>query len=96
MAILIPEIEIHNTLKAVLELIRLDFKQRSNEQDTILYKLLGANKLQRYELFEQAKTVFLEEEDNPRFLDVQMFFNMKRASIPTIHITLPSENPGQD
>lgn len=96
MAILIPEIEIHNTLKAVLTLIRLDFEQRSNEQDTILYKLLGANKLQRYELFEQAKTVFLVKEDNPRFLDVQMFFNMKRASIPTIHITLPSENPGQD
>lgn len=94
--ILIPEIELHITLKAILELIRDDFSNQSNEQDTILYKLLGTNKLQRYSLFEQAKTVFLAKETDPRFLDVQMFFNLKRASIPTIHITLPSEQSGQN
>jgi len=96
MAIFIPEIELHNTLKAILTLIREDYESRSNKEHTLLYKILGSNRLQRYNLYEQGKKVFLAKEDDPRFLDVQMFFNMKRASIPTIHITLPSEQAGQD
>lgn len=96
MAIFIPEIELHNTLKAILTLIREDYENRSNKEHTLLYKILGSNRLQRYNLYEQGKKVFLAKEDDPRFLDVQMFFNMKRASIPTIHITLPSEQAGQD
>lgn len=96
MAIFIPEIELHNTLKAILTVVREDYESRSNKEDTLLYKILGSNRLQRYNLYEQGKKVFLAKEDDPRFLDVQMFFNMKRASIPTIHITLPSEQAGQD
>lgn len=58
---------------------------------SLLYRLLFGSSVQRYKLFEQAKTIFITTEDDPRHLDVNMFFNAKRAAIPTIHITLPSE-----
>lgn len=94
--IIIPEVQLFNTIKNILNYIRVDFEGHSNEQDTLLYRILGDNQLQRYEMFTQAKTVFLAEKDNPRILDVNMFFNLERAGIPTIHITLPAEQPNKD
>lgn len=65
------------------------------EPDTtksILYRLLVDNGVQRYKLFEQCVTLLINnDEHSARFLDVNLFFNAKRASIPTMHITLPSE-----
>lgn len=96
MQILVPEVEIFNTIKKILKYIHTDFEGRGDEQDSLLYKILGTNKLQRYDFFKQAKEVFLKKSDDPRFLDVNMFFNLERASIPTIHITLPAEQPSKD
>ncbi len=96
MAVLVPEIQIFNAIKTILAFIKKDFDAHVNEQDTLLYRLCGENQLQRYNFFEQAKAVFLAKEDNPRFLDVNVFFNLERASIPTIHITLPAEQSDKD
>ena len=62
-----------------------------DESKTLLYRILSDQNIQRYKLYEQGKAVFLATTDNPRILDVNMFFNSGRAHIPTIHITLPSE-----
>jgi len=96
MGVLVPEIQIFNAVKAILEFIRTDFDNFDNEEDTLLFRICGDNNLQRYNFFEQAKTVFLAKPDNPRFLDVNVFFNMERANIPTIHITLPAEQSDKD
>lgn len=91
--IFIPEILIHTSLKNLIKFIRDDYNANiADVQKSLLYRLLGTNKIQRYDLAEQAAAILITNTDNPRHLDVNMFFNAKRASIPTIHITLPSES----
>lgn len=93
MAIVIPEIILFNAIKNVLTLIRKDYNDNiADTTKSFLYRILVGNKIQRYNLFEQAVTVLITNETDPRHLDVNLFFNAKRASVPTLHITLPSEN----
>src|ERR1035437_5563026 len=91
--ITVPELIILDQFKRVLKLIRDDYN--NNIADTtrsLLYKVLAGNSLQRYKLFEQSIAVLITTENDPRHLDINMFFNAKRAAIPTIHITLASES----
>ena len=91
----IPEIILLNAFKKTLKLIRDDYNSTLSFNDTtksILYRLLNGNDVQRYKLFEQAVAVLITKEDSPRHLDINLFFNAKRATIPTLHITLPSES----
>src|ERR1035437_8156589 len=93
--ITVPEIILLNSFKNVLKLIRSDYNTSVTNGDTtksILYSLLNGNNVQRYKLFDQAVAVLITTEDNPRHLDINLFFNAKRAAIPTLHITLPSES----
>lgn len=96
MEIIVPEIIIFNTLKNILSFIREDFKANTDSEKTFLFRILGNLNLQRYGYFEQAKQVFVSETDNPRHLDVNMFFNSNRAAIPTLHLMLSSEKKGGD
>lgn len=91
--ILIPEILIHTSLKNLIEFIREDYNTNiSDPTKSLLYKLFDTNKLERYLMAEQAVSLLITKTDNPRHLDINLFFNAKRAHIPTIHITLPSES----
>lgn len=97
--LLTPEIILFNTFKAVIKAVRDDYAANvADNTKSLLYQVLYNNsattndgKIQRYNLFEQAVKVFITTEDDLRHLDVNLFFNAKRASIPTLHITLPSE-----
>mgnify|MGYP000859487121 CR=1 FL=1 len=89
-----PEIILLNSFRNLFNHLRKDHADclaAGDETKSILYLVTVDNALQRYNLFEQAKTVFLIQDDNPRYLDVNLFFNAERASIPTLHITIPSE-----
>lgn len=95
MALTIPEIIILNSFKSVLKLIRKDYRDCVTAGDntkSLLYRLLNGDEIQRYKLFEQSIAVFITKESDPRHLDINLFFNAKRAPIPTLHITLPSES----
>ena len=94
--IISPEIIIFNTLKSVLKHIRLDYDAKVNKSESLLGLMLEGLSIQRYDFLTQAESVFITLEDNPRHLDVNMFFNASRASIPTIHITLPSEDSAEN
>ncbi len=93
---IIPDIIILDAYKAVIAFLRRDLSEKENEEDTILYKILGSNFLQRYGLFEQAKAIFNDDVDNPRKIDINMFFNMSRLGLPTVHIMMHSESPESD
>ena len=91
----IPEISLLSAFRNVLKLIRKDYNDcvvAGDETKSILYLITGVNELQRYKFFEQAKTLFITTENDPRHLDVNIFYNAKRLGIPTWHITLPSES----
>lgn len=93
---IIPDIILLDAYKNVLRLLREDLDSKADETQTLLYQILGTNTLQRYEMFEQAKAIFNDDVDNPRKLDVNLFFNARRQGIPTIHITLHSEQSNEN
>ena len=93
MAIILPELILLDGIKKLLTLIRTDYQNNiADTTQSLLYRILNGNNLQRYKMFDQAVSVFITKPDDPRNLDVNLFFNAKRASIPTLHITLPSES----
>lgn len=92
MLIIVPEIIIRDTVQKTLELIKQDYNNNVNEQNTILYKLLADQKLGRYGLFEQAKSIFIKQDSDPRKISVNVMFNRDKIGPPAIHITLPSED----
>lgn len=92
--IVIPETTIHQSLEKGLNYIKLNYQANiATPQKSWLYKVLQTEQFQRYNFFENAKTVFLAKKDNPRKIECNLFFNLERAHIPTIHVTLPGLTP---
>lgn len=92
--ILLPEVVLYNTLKAIVSLLREDLKENATEDEkTILYKILGIDeegepiKMNLYNYFVQAKKMIL----TPQNLSVNFGYNQEVAKIISLHILLPSE-----
>lgn len=92
--ILLPEIVIYNTLESIVKLLRDDLKKnKDNEQESILYKILGVDEegqpiqMNMYNYFKQAKKIV----SLPQNLSVNFGYNQEVAKIISLHILLPSE-----
>lgn len=92
--ILLPEVVLYNTLKAIVRLLREDLEENATEDEkTILYKILGIDeegepiKMNLYNYFVQAKKMIL----TPQNLSVNFGYNQEVAKIISLHILLPSE-----
>ena len=48
-----------------------------------------------YSYFENASALFLKRVDHPRVISCNMFFNTERQGLPTIHIALNQDYPGE-
>lgn len=88
--IFIPEIQIYNTLNLILKHIKDDYNSNVTEE-TLLYRLLKGNEIEGYDYFLQATNLFLRDETHSRKINTTISFNAQKANVPTIHITLPSE-----
>lgn len=90
---LLPELVIHNTLVAIIKLLREDLANNVNEKKTILYRILGqdeqgdALQINIYNYFKQAKKI-IETKQN---LSVNFGYNQEVANMISLHIILPSE-----
>lgn len=91
--LILPEIILLDAYKKALKYIRNNYNDNlADVTKSFLGIILGnSNAIQRYNLLDQSKKVFITTENDPRNLDVNLFFNASRASVPTIHITNPSD-----
>lgn len=89
---IVPDIILLDSYQNLLKLVRDDLSTKTDETKTLLYQILGTNSLQRYNMFDQSKKIFNDDVDNPRKLEINMFFNMARQGLPTIHIMMHAEN----
>lgn len=48
-----------------------------------------------YNYFDNAKSLFLKTHDSPRKVECNIFFNRDRQGLPTIHIALNQDIPGE-
>lgn len=94
--VIIPEIKVNEILKTILKVVEIDFHEHLDEKDSILYKIFGDNRVEKFGFFSQAKDIFLRDESHPRKIETRLLFDAQRASLPTIHTTMPSESPGAD
>lgn len=93
---IIPEFTVLNIVQQALDYIRNDYKQKLDKNETYLKKILTQNEIERYSLLDQAEQVFTNDPSDPRFIEVNLMFNMARENAPTIHITLPSEQSDKE
>ena len=92
MALFIPEIVVFRIVEAAFNLAKRDWEANSaTEEKTVLYKLFYGQKYELWDYYEQAKSLFLRKMGDAREIKTRMFFDVSRASIPTVHITLPGE-----
>ena len=93
MAILLPEIIIYNSLKALLAFVKEDF---ANNQllDTIIYSCFAkddqgkAIKIEQFDYLEQAIATLTNKKKE---IEISLGYNMQVSSQVSIHILLPSE-----
>lgn len=96
MSVINPQLVLFNTIRSILKTIRSDWAFYSDKSRTILYKILHDQQAGNFDFYKEGQEIFLKKSDDPRILDVRMFFDIQRASIPTIHINMPGEVSGDN
>ena len=86
----IPEIELYNQINFILNYIKHDYSTKEVE-DTFLHQILNGNAIEGYDYFLQATDLFNRANTHSRKIHTTISFNAQKAHLPTIHITLPSE-----
>lgn len=93
---MIVELELKILIDSILDKIKLDYESKVNKADSFLYRLLGTGKVGNYEFMTQAVEVFTKNNGSADKIETSIMFNSKRMGLPTIHVTIPSEEPYSD
>lgn len=94
--LLIPEVKINEVLRTILKVVEVDYRDHLDEKHSILYKIFGDSRVEKFGFFDQAKEIFLRDNSHPRKIETRMLFDAARAGLPTVHTTMPMESPGGD
>lgn len=92
--ILLPQVVLYNSLRAIVKLLRDDLRANAaDDTKTILYRILGVGEdgnriiMAGYDYFRQAKQIIL----TPNNLNVHLGYIPETAHQISLHIILPSE-----
>lgn len=84
--IFIPDIAIQNLLENGLDTIKADFNKGEQSR---FYKSLKFYSVGKLNYFEEAKAIFSRNNNDPKKIEIRRYFDINRASLPTLHITIP-------
>jgi len=94
---IIPELTLSKLLIGLIKQVKLDFEANvADETKSLLYQYFNGLVDHKKDYYVQAKDLFTREPDHARNIEVRLFFDASRAAVPTIHITMPSEQQGQN
>lgn len=96
---IIPEFILLHAIKAGLKFLQLNFEQQTalgTPNNSYLYRILQDVQFERYNYLDQAKAILFKNTDDPRKLRVDLMYNMDFDKVPSIYITLPGEQHGQN
>lgn len=95
-SLIVPEKIVQEVLESAINYIRNDYNNAANKQDSWLYLLFQNTKwASDISMFNTIVEVLNGDADNKKRLEVKLFFDVNRAKEPTIHITLPNEDPAE-
>lgn len=90
----IPELVIFGAINRALTFIRADYQSNEDKTKTWLYKTFNGLTLERYNLYNELVAIIVTNgKEDPRFFKGDLMFNPKKESVPSFHVTLPSESP---
>jgi hypothetical protein len=94
MSTIVPELKLYRLINALVDQVAVDYNSHTDKNKTFLYKLFGSDStLGKYDYYAQSVDLFVGRGiDHPRKMDVRMMFDSAIATVPTMHITTPSEN----
>ena len=96
---IIPEFILLHAIKAGLKFLKTDFDAQETAgtpNNSYLHRILEDQQIERYSYYEQAKAVLFKQKDDPRSIRVDLMYNMDFEKVPSIYITLPGEQHGQN
>jgi len=97
MALIIPEVQLCTIIDALLKHIKLDFEAKVvTPEKSLLYNYFNGIVDHKKDYYKEAVDLFTREADHPRLIETRLAFDAERAKIPTIHITMPSDQTGQN
>lgn len=98
-AILIPEVEIYETLNNILDYVREEYAQAKDKKETFLWFVFGIREdgrplqLGKLNFFNQAVDIFINGGvEKKRKVEVSVGYNSARMGLPTLHIVMPAES----
>ena len=95
--LLVPELVLCKIIDGCLIHLKNDYNTNhiaGTDDQSLLYKMCNGLVWTGYNYYREAVDLFTRDHTHKRKLEVSMFFNAQRASIPTIHISLPGETGG--
>ncbi len=87
------EILIKKTIDSMITFIRDDYNGSPDKTETLLYNIFSGVNMDDYNFFDQAVSLIMADATKPRHVQTRLMFDVDRVSVPTIHITMPSEEP---
>lgn len=94
--LVIPEIKIIEIIDVILAVVADDYNSTTDKNRTLLYQLFGDTQIGKYNFYKEAVDIFTRGTEHQRRIQTRMMFDAQRAHLPTIHITMPSEQPNGD
>lgn len=90
---IVPEILLKLAIEAIIKYVRQDFNNCADEKDSLLYLMFEGNTYGTFDFFQQVKELMITRGDEgDRAISVNLMFNPDRVTIPTIHITIPTDS----
>lgn len=97
---LVPEVILYNFLKAIIAVVNDDYNAATNKNESILGLFFETDDYENpivintFNFFNSAVGILIKNVDSVRKLTINLGYNLERLATPTIHILLPTENPG--
>lgn len=96
-ALVIPELTLQKIIDALLLKIKLDHEANVGDvTKSLLYRYFNGLTDHKKNYYTEAVDLFTREKEHARYIQTRMFFDASRAKIPTVHITMPSDQQGQN
>ena len=94
MATLIPVVKLKSILDGLIDYIRTDFENQSDETNSFLFQVLAGNRTDGYDFYEEGKNIFLRTSTSSRKIQTRLMFTKDIAPTPTIHVREPARVKG--
>lgn len=95
--LMVPEVVLYKLINGLLDDIDKEYNSAVDKTTTKLYRYWKGVSDGKYDYYEEAVSLFTTRgEDHPRKVSCRMFFDAAMAKVPTMHITMPADQGGEN